>query len=226
MRKDKEVAIALRRSGKSYKQIMNELRVPRATLSDWFSKIGWSVRLKRRLTRLGIIKSAKRLIALNDIRGKHLTQIYNEARQEARKEFETLKYNPLFIAGIMLYWGEGDKRTKQTTKLTNTEPEMIRLFVHFLKNVCAVPSERIRASLVIYPDLNSNRCIEYWSKQSAIPRNKFIKSSVISGRHRTRKLSNGICLVYVSSTYFKVKILEWLSLLPHELMSKKYYASI
>lgn len=205
---------------------MQELRVPKATLSGWFSKIDWSVKLKRRLERQGIMSSTQRITSLNDVRGRHLLQVYSEARKEARNEFETLKYNPLFIAGIMLYWGEGDKRTRQTTRLTNTDPEKILLFVHFLRNVCLVPREKIRASLVIYPDLDSDRCIKYWSEHSKIPLRNFLKSSVIDDRYPSRKLSNGICIVYVSSTYFKVKILEWLSLLPQELMHKRYYASM
>ena len=126
----------------------------------------------------------------------------------------------------MLYWGEGDKVTRQSTRLINTDPEMIRLFVLFLRKVCRIPKEKIRAQAIIYPDLNPEGCIVHWSKAAGISRDSFTKCSVIVGRHKTKKLSYGTCTISVSSTYFKVKILEWLSTLPKELMSKRYYANI
>jgi len=226
MRGDREAATILRRAGKSYDEIYRALKIPKATLSNWFAGIDWSAAIKKQLVQRSIAVSTQRMLVLDAIRGSHLRKVYQAAREEARKEFDQLKYNPLFIAGIMLYWGEGDKRTRHTTKLTNTDPEMIRLFVSFLRNACFVPKEKIRASLVIYPDLDSDECVVYWSRQSSIPCRNFVKSSVIVGRHPERRLGRGICLVYISSTYFKVKMLEWMSLLPQELMRKGYYANM
>lgn len=123
-------------------------------------------------------------------------------------------------------WGEGDKRTRGQVRLANTDPELIRLFVFFLKNACQVPSERIKASVLIYPDLDPEMCRTYWLTRSSIKTQNFHKCVVILGRHKTRKLSYGVCSIFVTSTYFKEKILEWLRLMPYELMSRKYYASI
>ncbi len=226
MRKDKEIAFKLRRSGKSYRQIMAELRVPRATLSDWFSKIDWSRRLRAELAHKAQAESTVRIIALDAIRGKRLVRAYAQARREAEAEFETLKYNPLFIAGLMLYWGEGDKRTREQMRLTNTDPKMIRLFVVFLRKVLQIPDKKIRGSVIIYPDLNPESCIVEWSKASRLNMSNFTKCTVIQGRHKTAKLSHGICTICVSSSYLKAKIFEWLRLLPSELMSKRYYASM
>ncbi|OGG52447.1 hypothetical protein A3H16_03670 [Candidatus Kaiserbacteria bacterium RIFCSPLOWO2_12_FULL_53_8] len=226
MREDKRAAFKLRKSGKSYRKIMAELQIPRATLSDWFSKVNWSRKLKAELARTAQVESTHHMIALDAIRGKRLARAYAQARREARVEFGALKYNPLFIAGVMLYWGEGDKRTRGQVRLANTDPELIRLFVFFLKNACRVPSERIGASVLIYPDLDPEGCREYWSTRSNIKIQNFHKCVTIRGRHKTRKLSYGVCSIFVLSTYFKEKILEWLRLMPHELMSRKYYASI
>ena len=226
MRTDKRVAFKLRKSGKSYQQIMRELRVPKATLSGWFSGIDWSKRLRKELTKKNYIESTKRMVALDAIRGKRLARAYAEARKEARSELKALKYNPVFIAGLMLYWGEGDKRTNSQVRLTNTDPEMMRLFVFFLRNICRVPDEKMRGNVIIYPDLDATACVEYWSKRIRVNEKSFTKCAVISGRHPSRKISNGICIVIVSSTYLKVKVLEWMRLLPSELMSKRYYESI
>ncbi len=216
----------MRRDGKSYAEILEALKIPKATLSDWFGHANWSREIRKKLTVAAGVVSTDRIRELDRVRGKHLKRVYEEARHEARKEFTELKYNPLFIAGLMLYWGEGDKITKQSTRLINTDPEMVRLFVLFLQKVCRIPKEKIRAQAIIYPDLDPKSCIMRWSKAAGISRNSFTKCSVIVGRHKTKKVSHGTCTICVSSTYFKVKILEWLSMLPKELMSRRYYANM
>lgn len=226
MRKDKEIATRMRRAGKSYQEIRRELKVPLSTLSDWFSKIDWSRDIAKKLAAQVQIQHTARIVKLDKIRGQHLARAYEEARNEAWKDLEILKYNPLFIAGLMLYWGEGDKATKSQVRLANTDPELIKLFVYFLKNVCNIPVGKIGVSILTYPDIDDKMNRQYWSEVSGIAPEKFIKSILIQGRHKTKRLGHGVCSVYVSSTYFKVKILEWMRLLPKELMNLRYYENI
>ena len=112
MRKDKEIAFNMRRSGKSYNEIRSALKIPRATLSGWFSKVDWSNDIAKKLAVAVQKQHTVRIIELDKIRGTHLKRAYEEAREEARTDLFELRYNPLFIAGLMLYWGEGDKLTK------------------------------------------------------------------------------------------------------------------
>ncbi len=226
MRKDRKAAIELRKAGKSYKQIRAELNIPLATLSDWFRDVDWSGEVKRRLQEESKKGNSVRLKELNRVRGEHLERVYEEAREEARKELETLKYNPAFISGIMLYWGEGDKLTKHITRLSNSDPELIRFYVDFLRKTCRIPEAKIRVQLLIYPDIEEESNRRFWSFASGLDLNHFTKSILIQGRHETKRLRYGVCTVLVSSTYFKVKMLEWLRLLPKELMNKAYYESI
>lgn len=226
MRKDKENATKMRRAGKSYREIHSALKVPLSTLSDWFSKIGWSQNMAKKLASKVQVQHTARIVELDKIRGQHLARAYEEARNEARKDLDILKYNPLFIAGLMLYWGEGDKATKSQVRLANTDPELIKFFVYFLKNVCNIPEEKIGISILTYPDIDDVANRQYWSEVSGIDQSKFIKSILIQGRHKTRRLGHGVCSVYISSTYFKVKMLEWMKLLPEELMNLRYYEKI
>jgi len=226
MRSDKSAATEMRRNGLSYKQIHEKLRVPKATLSDWFAHKEWSQKIKTRLDQRMRKEHTVRIIELDRVRGLHLQKVYAEARKEAREDFEILKFDPLFIAGIMLYWGEGDKRNRNQVRLTNTDPSMIALFVTFLLHACKIPEQRISAHLLIYPDNDAGTCKTYWSTTSKIELSKFTKCTLIQGRHKTNRLPYGICMVTVSSTYLKEKMTAWMELLPQELMSKKYYASI
>lgn len=226
MRKDKDTAIAMRSHGKSYNEIRDALKIPKSTLSDWFSEEGWSDKIKKKLTDAAYIRHSIRMKELDRIRGIHLERVYEEARQEAVEEFVQLKYNPLFIAGIMLYWGEGDKLTGHSTRLSNTDSRLIGLYVTFLQKACQIRQEKIKANVLIYPDLEPQNCINYWSAESGLPVCNFTKCITIQGRHKTRRLSYGVCMVNVSSTYFKTKFAKWLEMLPQELMGKEYYASI
>jgi len=226
MRKDKTNALKMRRSGKSYNEIVAALRIPKSTLSGWFANIDWSRELKQRLQKDRQSDHIIRLQELNKLRGANLARAYEEARAEAKTEFDLLKYNPLFIAGVMLYWGEGDKLTKYAVTITNSDPTLIRLYVFFLENICRIPTEKIKAHILIYPDLNEETCRLFWASRSHISLSRFMKCTVIQGKQKARPLKYGVCMVVISSTYLKVKMLEWLKLLPGELMNKAYYAKI
>ena len=226
MRIDKEKAVELRKQGLSYRQIRARLRIPLSTLSDWFSNIDWSGDIAKRLAKEVQAIHSVRMTDLNKVRGAHLKRAYEAARQEAAEDLQVLKYNPLFIAGVMLYWGEGGKNPKDGVKFVNTDAQMITFYVDFLVRVCRIPMDRIKGHILIYPDLQENICRSYWSKVSGIPVGNFTKSTLIQGRHQVRRLNWGICTVTVSSYYFKQKMLEWIRLLPQELMNKAYYANM
>ena len=223
MRKDRHDATNLRRRGKSYNEIKAVLGVPKSTLSDWLSATSWSRKIKGTLSEEAKIKSAIHIRALNAVYRKHLAKIYHEARAEALQEFEHFKLHPLFIAGIGIYWGEGDKSSLHQLRLANTDPAMIKTFVRFLDKICGAPKEKIRAYILLYPDLDQKRCVRFWVRESGLPRKNFNKCVTIQGRHRTRRIKYGVCTVGISSRYLKEKMCVWLSLLPKELARNTYY---
>ena len=141
------------------------------------------------------------------------------ARQEAKRDYPHLKKNPLFLAAIMLYWAEGDSKIENcSVRLTNTDPQMIRIFTHFLRKICGVPNERMRVYIILYPDLNEKTCRNYWSKVSGISYNQFIKTQFIKGSHPTKRLSHGICMIHTGSRQLKEKIYVWLKLFQEDLL--------
>lgn len=226
MRKDKHIAINMRKSGKSYAQIRASLNIPVSTLSNWFADVEWSKKLRDHLSASVQRDHTVRLVKLNKIRGNNLKRIYAEARDEARREFALLKYDPLFVSGVMLYWGEGAKSPKQGVKFTNSDPRMIEFYIKFLTNSCRIPLEMIRAYVLIYPEIEEKTARAYWSKMIGLPWENFTKCVRIEGRHATRRLGWGVCTVTISSTYFKQKMLEWISVLPQELLRREYYENI
>lgn len=94
----------------------------------------------------------------------------------------------LLLIGAALYTCEGTKprevRNHQkiySVEFTNTDPKVISLFLTFLRKIINPVEDRIKAELFIYPDLNENILIEYWSKITCIPRARLNKSIVLKG---------------------------------------------
>jgi len=79
-----------------------------------------------------------------------------------------------------------------------------------------VDIEKIRAGILLYPDLDPKKCLRFWSQEIKITEDKFFKSTVIQGRHKTKRLGNGVCIVSVHNKYLKKKILTWLELFRKE----------
>jgi hypothetical protein len=217
MRKDKDIAFKLRKSGKSFNQIKLELGIPKSTLSDWFIDQKWSNKIALNLRNKANIGHIIRIKALNKVRGNNLSRLYEEAKKEAVQDYKKLKYHPLFIAGLMIYWGEGNKASRNRCGIANTEPAMIKVFMNFLFNVCGIAKEKTKAWILLYPDLNEKICKDYWIQNTGLKHSDFTKSIIIKGKHKTKKLNYGVCNFGANSVYLKCKILVWINLLAKDL---------
>ena len=220
MRKDKQLAEELRRAGKSYKEIRRTLNIPIATLSNWFRGLDWSMEIKRRLADRASFSSLSReriqlLVAANK---KRWEAWHQEARDQAVREFSTLKTDPLFLGGLMLYWGEGDKTMQNgRVRLANSDPEMLKIFNLFLQRV-GVRETKIKVWLLLYPDLIDTVQKNFWSRAIGISHQQFNKSIFIKGRHPTRRLSYGVGNIEVYSRELKEKIMKWITLYKNDFL--------
>ena len=208
----------LRKQGNSYSVITKTLGVPKSTLSNWFSNKKWSRSITSQLNDKYKEKNTNRLVQIN--RGKRLLTLarHNRYRQEASGEYKKLKTNPLFLTGLSIYWGEGDKSENGRVAVVNTDAGMLEVVVKFYTQVLKVPESKLRAAVFIYKDINENSALEYWSIKTKIPKAQFIKTQVLPSKNLVkRKVVNGICNVYFSSTELNIKINEWIRLLASEM---------
>ena len=112
----------------------------------------------------------------------------------------------LHAAGCMLYWAEG-ARQRNTVRFVNSDPEMVRVFVSFLKSCFQVPEEKLRLTCNLFADHQTRQweIEQYWLDVAGLPRSCLCKSTVNtyskhSKKKRTNKLPYGTCRVAVSST--------------------------
>lgn len=213
MRKDKEVAFKLRKEGKSYRDIQKEINISRSTLCDWFRNEDWSVHIKNKNKQNNISITKERLIKFNEGRYKMLEDKYRKVEQEAENEFHTYKNEPLFMAGLMIYAGEGDKRSQNNSRISNSEFYIHKIFINFAEKYLGIQRDNIKISLILYPDLDQEECVFKWSEELNIQRNSFCKTQIIKGKEKTKKLQYGVGISIISSTVVvKKKILKWLEL--------------
>ena len=211
MRYDKQEAINLRRQGKSYREIGLALSIPKSTISEWFKDVNWSKIIKNKLVLKANLEAREKIKKLNIGRSLAQKESDNLALNESREEFSKLSKNPLFVSGIMLYWGEGDKNIKNPIRLTNTDPRMVNVYVKFLIEILKINPDKIKLGLITYPDNSEKDCKIFWEKATA-SKITFVKTQIIIGRHPTKRLQSGICMVSTRSKYKKIKILEWIDL--------------
>jgi len=217
MRKDKNLAIKLRKSGKSYEEIYKLTNIPKSTLSDWFSDIAWSKKTKESLSKIARKNASKRMTIISHKKREERKKHYKEKRNLSKKLFEKFKKENLFIAGLMLYWGEGDsKLTNGAIRIANSDPLMLKLFYKFLKVYLIEISKKAKIYLILYPDLNDKQCKEIWSKKVGISTDKFFKSTIIKGRCPTKRLSYGIGNLIIVNRAYKEIIINWVKLIKKE----------
>lgn len=98
----------------------------------------------------------------------------------------------LSIIGAILYSCEGtrlrrDNRRKNETyywviEFTNSNPFLVKLFLHFLRNIIGIEENRLKGQLFAYDDLDLNDLKIFWSNCTGIPL-AHLKSGIIARRH-------------------------------------------
>jgi len=142
---------------------------------------------------------------------------YEEVAIEASKEFLLFRNESLFIAGLMIYAGEGDKRNQNNSRITNSEFYLHKIFINFAIKYLKIKRENIKISLILYPDLDVEGCVAKWSNELDIPKSNFYKTQIIQGKEKTKKLQYGVGISIISSTVVvKKKILKWLEVCEKE----------
>lgn len=145
------------------------------------------------------------------IRYIHLTK--HGKRNFVLKANLSQKEQQLKLAGSMLYWGEGAKHGG-TVSFANSDPEMIKVFLKFLRKVCGVSEERLRLTLHYYEDHNPPELMNFWSNVTDIPLKQFhtpyLHTRRVSGTYKRPSLHGTVQIRYNDSKLLEV-IKSWIS---------------
>ena len=123
-----------------------------------------------------------------------------------------LAREPLFAAGIALYWAEGAK-TSNDLAMTNTDPALLRLFIRWVRAYLE-PDAEFRLSLHLHRGNDERAGMEFWRRELALPMARFTKTFIKpkGTGHRRNRLEHGVCRVRVCrSTDHWHTTMEWIA---------------
>jgi transcriptional regulator with XRE-family HTH domain len=201
--KERVRARELRRSeGWSIKQIARELAVSRSSVSLWVRDI--------ELTEAQRAALLERNPAFNRQHSGWLvvSARRREARLHAQEEGRALarRGDPLHIAGCMFYWAEGSK-SRNALQFCNSDPEMVRFFLRFLRVYFPLRDEEIRVTCYLYADheRRQQQIEEYWLSLLGLDRSSLCRSVVnrisrSSKGKRFKMLPYGTCRTTINRT--------------------------
>lgn len=217
MRKDKEKIINLRKQGKSYREIQKITGASRSTLCGWFKNEEWSKHTASKNIAKNIKISTERIKNMNIARGIALKNKYEKVLREAESEYKIFKQFPLFVSGLMLYSGEGDRLNKGIVRLANVNFNTHKIFINFAKEFLKTDPSSIKFSVLLYPDSNIDDCVSKWRSELGIIGKNIYKPQVINGKLKRKKLHFGVGTTIILSSFLKKKLLYWIDQLEKDL---------
>jgi hypothetical protein len=87
-----------------------------------------------------------------------------------------LKYKEkmLKIAGLMLYWAEGNKGGS-TVDISNSDDKILKLFLKTLRDIYQINESKLRILIYYHSNQNIQYLKDYWSSSLGISQKQFIK---------------------------------------------------
>ena len=111
-----------------------------------------------------------------------------------------------------LYASHGNLKNNHSVKFTNSNPAIVKIFMKFLRVICGVPQLKIKASLIIYPDVSARMAKDFWSRFLDLPKKQFSKTTVLKSRNGSstkRHSTYGMLSLYVHNSKLLKIINEW-----------------
>ncbi len=210
---DKNKAIRLRISGKSYSEIMSAIpNLSKSTLSGWLKNIKFTpdqkTQLDKHLEEISCNARVRTAWRKREEREKRIKEIF----KNAEKEFPELLKNPFFLIGLVLYWAEGN-RNKEIFQFTNSDPNAIKVMMRWLTKICGISKEKIKIRIYIHKIYAHENCEYFWSQITGIPVFNFQKTIYKPTPHKIKRNPDykGCVQLRISKSAFFWKVIGWLN---------------
>ncbi len=210
----RERAVAMRREGRSYREIQAVVGVAKSTLSLWLRDIPLTEEQQRALDLRGPAATTARAAGNRALGVRRRARI----RGDAQAQISRLAESELFVAGVVAYWAEGTKnkpwRSGTAVKFMNSDPTLIRLFLAWLRLV-GVSRDRLIFRLHIHESADAAEAVAFWSEVVDAPASQFGNTTIKSHKPQTVRKNvganyHGCLLVYVrNSAALNLQIQGW-----------------
>lgn len=188
----KNSAIEMRKRGLSYNEIKNLISISKGTLSRWFKGIKLTdVQVKK-------LEDRRRTAAVRGSKTRKLKtqEAIEKVKHSSAKDVKKISPRELWLMGIMLYWRErfmhGEERdTKQGVHFSSSNPNLIKLFLKWLRDVGGLKNDEINFAIFIGKSKKDSihKAVGYWSRITQFPRESFSRFYLQS---ESKKFSTGL----------------------------------
>lgn len=201
-------AIELRLQGYTYGQIKRELGLPKSTLSDWLRNLSLTIKQIELLSKNKTISKDLRIERFRStMRDKRISKL-GKIITEQEKSLLPLSKKELFIAGLFLYLGEGNKQ-RNIVAISNTNPIVIQFAKYWMTKILKVPANKLKVRLHLYSDMDINEKIDYWSNLLSIPKEQFSSPYIKKSKRDNltyKSYGHGTCNLMCFNTNLSEKI--------------------
>ena len=186
------LGIELRRHGLTYTEIQALIPVPTSTLSSWLREVTLTPHQIEQI-RLRTSASTRRGIPVNTQWRRH--RDIEHVRSGARTFAIEHLHDPFFVAGVVLYWGEGSK-TRNFVDLANADPAALRLFIAWSRRYLD-PAIEFELGLHLHEGNDEAAAMAFWREALVLPDAPFGKTFTkpTGTGHRKNHLPHGVCRV-------------------------------
>ena len=193
---DYKKAIQLRMLGKSYNEIAKDLDVGKSLLSYWLKDLQLPKEAKKILEAKSNYPREK-FAEYNRLKHERVQRENQEIKEKSISRINKINNRELLLLGSALYWGEGYKRhggkyPSPHISFSNSDPDMIKVFLVFLKEILRTPEDKIRVWIHLHPNLNRKASIRFWSKITDISQDRFSVTTQVSVASRGKRPKNSL----------------------------------
>lgn len=202
---DKQKAYELRKLGKSYSEIKAELGISKSTLSGWL----WEYPLTKEQIDSLRGKNPRRIERFRETMRLKREKRFREIYLSEQKSLLPLSRKEVLIAGLFLYWGEGSKLLNGSSRLNNTDPQVLKFTLYWFVKALEIPREKITVSLHLYSDMIVDDEIDFWSKKLNLPKIQFAKPYIKESKRigiTQKGFGHGTCGLNVNGSRLKERI--------------------
>jgi hypothetical protein len=180
----------LRAEAWTLQEIANELGVAKASVSLWVRDVDFVPRPRNRGHPAG---------PFHPMRLKKEAEI-ERCRLDAIHFIGTVSERDRLMYALALYAGEGGKRDDKIL-FANNDPDLIRVFLGWLRRHFEIDESRLRMRLYLHADLDLEAALRFWSDATQIPLSQFQKPyrAVADNSIRSNRHVNGCAGVVYSS---------------------------
>ena len=209
----REEAVQLRiREQMGYGEIAKRVKVSKRTLSRWLRDLPLSderlLELRRSAWGKGEAKREQFRRTMRAKRDAWEVSIY----EGQKKKFKKIPNQTYFVAGLMLYAAEGDKKTQAEIAFSNTDPIMVLFFARWLGEFLDIPLSRLRIQLHMYENMDKEKEEEYWRATLGMKREQLCKTQVkplrVGAYSYPEPYRRASCKLYVGGVLKKAELMQ------------------